>query len=262
MTTTGEHWRQRPSSCRFIVQPGRTGSPFRVRGGDRADQFMPWRSSARAPCSRRLLRRAGGRADPPPSNLDIATIQEQGVMAFRFHLPQYLTRRAADWGAGIWETLVDFPSLNARSKFWGDDQRGLQGWEEVSDPRNPRRAPESTSASCARTAAPGGHDGHSREPPGTPGPPAYPAPPGVGGAPAGEPPGAGTPLRAERGLTESDPAGYVTTVRSGLRAHCGWYALRAGLRHADHHSGTGLPFSGCSGRSRAEGCALEDRLGL
>jgi len=76
----------------------------------------------------------------PPSNLDIATIQEQELaMAFRFHLPQYLSRRAADWKArGFAETLVDFPTLNARSKFWGDDQRAaFKNWEEVGDPRNP-----------------------------------------------------------------------------------------------------------------------------
>ena len=76
----------------------------------------------------------------PPTNLDIATIQEQELaMAFRFHLPQYLTRRAEDWKArGFTETLVDFPTLNARSKFWGDDQRAaFRNWEEVRDPRNP-----------------------------------------------------------------------------------------------------------------------------
>jgi amidase len=76
----------------------------------------------------------------PPSNLDLATIQHQALaMTFRFHLPQYLTRRAADWQArGFTETLVDFPTLNARSKFWGDDQRAaFKNWEEVSDPRNP-----------------------------------------------------------------------------------------------------------------------------
>ena len=76
----------------------------------------------------------------PPSNLDIATIQEQELaMAFRFHLPQYLTRRAEDWKArGFAETLADFSALNARSKFWGDDQRAaFRNWEEVSDPRNP-----------------------------------------------------------------------------------------------------------------------------
>ena len=61
----------------------------------------------------------------PPANLDIATIQEQELaMAFRFHIPQYLTRRAADWRArGFAETLVDFATLNERSKFWGDDGR-------------------------------------------------------------------------------------------------------------------------------------------
>ena len=76
----------------------------------------------------------------PPSNLDLATVQHQELaMTFRFHLAQYLTRRAADWQArGFTETLVDFAALNARSKFWGDDQRAaFKNWEEVSDPRNP-----------------------------------------------------------------------------------------------------------------------------
>jgi amidase len=74
----------------------------------------------------------------PPKNLDIATIQHQELaMAFRFHIPQYLTRRAADWNAlGFTETLVDFPTLNARSKFWGDDQRAaFKNWEDVADLR-------------------------------------------------------------------------------------------------------------------------------
>lgn len=76
----------------------------------------------------------------PPVNLDVATIQQQELaMAFRFHIPQYLTRRAEEWKKlGITETLVDFPSLNARSKFWGDDHRAaFRNWEEIVDPRNP-----------------------------------------------------------------------------------------------------------------------------
>ncbi|HVH73384.1 MAG TPA: amidase family protein [Stellaceae bacterium] len=76
----------------------------------------------------------------PPANLDIATIQSQELaMAFRFHVPQYLARRAADWEAlGFRESLVDFAELNRRSKFWGDDGRaGFRNWEEVADPRNP-----------------------------------------------------------------------------------------------------------------------------
>jgi amidase len=75
----------------------------------------------------------------PPSNLDLGTIQQQELAnTFRFHISQYLMRRAADWRAkGIEETLADWPSLNARSKFWGDDQRAaFKNWEEVSDPRN------------------------------------------------------------------------------------------------------------------------------
>jgi amidase len=75
----------------------------------------------------------------PPANLDIATIQEQELaMMFGFHVNQYLSRRAAEWRAhGFTETLTDFPALNARSKFWGDDGRaGFRNWEEVTDPRN------------------------------------------------------------------------------------------------------------------------------
>ena len=76
----------------------------------------------------------------PPRNLDLATVQQQEMaMAFRFHISQYLTRRADDWKAkGFTETLTDWPALNARSKYWGDDQRAaFKNWEEVADPRNP-----------------------------------------------------------------------------------------------------------------------------
>jgi amidase len=85
-----------------------------------------------------LVELAEGRI-APPANLDIATIQQQQLAnTFRFHIPQYLTRRAADWKqAGFTETLTDFAALNARSKYWGDDQRAaFKNWEEVSDPRN------------------------------------------------------------------------------------------------------------------------------
>ena len=60
-------------------------------------------------------------------------------MAFRFHLSQYLMRRAADWKMkGFIETLADWAALNARSKFWGDDQRAaFKNWEELDDIRNP-----------------------------------------------------------------------------------------------------------------------------
>ncbi|MGZ5122176.1 MAG: amidase family protein [Burkholderiales bacterium] len=74
-----------------------------------------------------------------PSNLDISTVQQQELApTFRYHIRQYLSRRAADWKArGFTETLVDWPSLNARSKFWGDDQRAaFRNWEEITDPRN------------------------------------------------------------------------------------------------------------------------------
>jgi Asp-tRNA(Asn)/Glu-tRNA(Gln) amidotransferase A subunit family amidase len=75
----------------------------------------------------------------PPSNLDVATVQEQELaVTFRFHLSQYLSRRAEDWKArGFTETLSDWAALNARSKFWGADQRAaFKNWEEIRDPRN------------------------------------------------------------------------------------------------------------------------------
>ena len=90
-----------------------------------------------------MVELAEGRIEPP-SNLDIPTVQEQKLaMSFRFHIRQYLSRRAADWQAlGFSETLTDWPALNARSKFWGDDQRAaFRNWEEVADPRNPLPGP-------------------------------------------------------------------------------------------------------------------------
>ena len=86
-----------------------------------------------------LVELADGRIEPPV-NFDIGTVQDQILAnSFRFHIPQYLKRRAADWKVrGFAETLDDFAKLNARSKFWGDDGRaGFKNWEEVTDPRNP-----------------------------------------------------------------------------------------------------------------------------
>jgi Asp-tRNA(Asn)/Glu-tRNA(Gln) amidotransferase A subunit family amidase len=74
-----------------------------------------------------------------PRNLNIATIQQQQLAnTFRFHISQYLMRRAEDWKtAGFHEALNNWSMLNARSKFWGDDQRAaFKNWEETTDPRN------------------------------------------------------------------------------------------------------------------------------
>jgi len=76
----------------------------------------------------------------PPSNLDIPTVQQQELAkTFRYHLPQYMTRRARDWAEkGVTETLINFEELNKRSKYWGDDQRAaFLNWQETVDPRNP-----------------------------------------------------------------------------------------------------------------------------
>ncbi len=85
-----------------------------------------------------LLDLAEGRV-PIPKNLNIRAIEEEiEPNAFTFHFNQYAQRRAADWKErGFTETLIDFPALNARSKFWGDDQRAaFKNWEEMEDMRN------------------------------------------------------------------------------------------------------------------------------
>jgi amidase len=78
---------------------------------------------------------------PPPRTLNIRFMQQvpDESLTFKFHFTQYASRRAADWAArGFTETLVDFPTLNARSKFWGDDQRAaFKNWEEVDNIRRP-----------------------------------------------------------------------------------------------------------------------------
>ena len=76
---------------------------------------------------------------PIPRNLNIRAIEEEVESnAFTFHFNQYVMRRAADWKKrGFVETLIDFHALNARSKFWGDDERAsFKNWEEMEDMRN------------------------------------------------------------------------------------------------------------------------------
>ncbi|HUC70921.1 MAG TPA: amidase family protein [Stellaceae bacterium] len=127
----------------LLFRLGSDGTPVfkEFAAAIRPTEFLPgtvFGSGAMAPIDY-FVELAEGRVEPP-ANLDIATIQEQQLaMSFRFHIPQYLSRRAADWRAyGFTETLIDFAALNARSKFWGDDGRAaFKNWEEVADPRNP-----------------------------------------------------------------------------------------------------------------------------
>jgi amidase len=103
----------------------------------------------------------------PPRNLDIHTVQEQELATtFRFHIQQYLMRRASDWAdLGFTETLTDFAALNARSKFWGDDQRAaFLNWDALVRHAQPagRAAGRERTDHAARTAAPHRHDGDLR----------------------------------------------------------------------------------------------------
>lgn len=81
--------------------------------------------------------------EPTPRGLTLRSILggggDTGSRTFRFHIPQYLSRRARDWAdRGFRETLIDWPSLNARSKFWGDDQRAwFKNWENITSLHRP-----------------------------------------------------------------------------------------------------------------------------
>jgi Asp-tRNA(Asn)/Glu-tRNA(Gln) amidotransferase A subunit family amidase len=126
----------------ILFRVGRDGEPVfkEFAAAIRPTEFLPGKvfgTGDMAPIDY-CVALAEGRIEPPP-NLDIATVQEQELaMSFRFHIPQYLSRRAADWRArGYEERLDDFAALNRRSKFWGDDGRAaFKNWEEVEDPRN------------------------------------------------------------------------------------------------------------------------------
>jgi hypothetical protein len=79
--------------------------------------------------------------EPTPPGLTLRAVLGGDAQSrtFRFHIPQYLMRRAKDWaGRGYKETLTDWPALNARSKFWGDDQRAaFKNWEEIASLHKP-----------------------------------------------------------------------------------------------------------------------------
>jgi amidase len=78
--------------------------------------------------------------EPMPHNMNLRTIMDLGkTNSFYFHIEQYLQRRAKDWEAlGYKETVVDWPMLNARSKFFSDNERAaFKNWEGVTDLREP-----------------------------------------------------------------------------------------------------------------------------
>ncbi|NOT26523.1 MAG: amidase [Acidobacteria bacterium] len=158
----------------------------------------------------------------PPSNLNIRTIQSKPqATTFHFHFRQYAMRRAADWAArGFTETLVDFASLNARSKFWGETQRqAFKNWELFDhvlyapgerQATNERAKLRELLARLDMKVMQENHLDvlvrlHTSLPPGKTG---YPGQPGPTGDTRGE-----SAMGPNAGLTEVQvPAGFVTTV--------------------------------------------------
>jgi amidase len=127
----------------ILYQLDRTGQPAfpEFAAKIKPTEFQPGKkfgSGTMAPVDY-MIALADGR-EPLPKNLNIRFIQEVvDSNSFRFHFTQYARRRAADWKErGFMETLVDFKTLNQRSKFWGDDQRAaFKNWEETDDIRRP-----------------------------------------------------------------------------------------------------------------------------
>jgi Asp-tRNA(Asn)/Glu-tRNA(Gln) amidotransferase A subunit family amidase len=105
-------------------------------------EFAPgvWYGSGTMKPADWMIRWADGK-EPSPAHMSLRSVlggADADPRTFRFHLSQYLFRRAQDWKAlGVTETVVDFHTLNARSKFWGDDQRAaFLNWEAIGDLRN------------------------------------------------------------------------------------------------------------------------------
>ena len=117
-------------------------------------------------------------AIPSPSNLDLATIQQQELaMTFRFHISQYLSRRAADWAAkGYRETLNNLGGAQRTLEILGRRStrrvQKLGRGRRSTQPARPE-ARRDRAHHAARTAAPRRHDGHPRKQARCPGAAAY-----------------------------------------------------------------------------------------
>ncbi len=183
----------------------------------------------------------------PPANLDIATIQEQELaMSFRFHVNQYLSRRAADWRArGFTETPRRFRGAQCALQILG--RRRPRRVQELGRGHRPAqsagRAPGCRRAHhAARTPAPARHDGAARKPPRRARAPAHAVAAGQDRRrqrPLGRPQqfAPGIVLRPQRRPDRNpDPGGLRhDRLRPGLRAQPRRHALCFGpLRYPDH----------------------------
>ena len=227
----------------------------------RCSRISPPRSCR--PSSRRAKCSASGTMQPidycvelaegriaPPTNLDLATIQQQEMaMAFRFHISQYLTRRAADWKAqGLHRDADRLGRAQRALEVLG--RRPARGVQELGGGRrsaqSARPAPGRQRAHhAARAAAPRRHDGDPGEQARRAGAAAHAV---AAGADRRTPISTTSPATCapeslsgpNAGLTEVlIPAGYVTTVYDPVfKLSAGRQALRlAGVRQADHDPG-------------------------
>ena len=134
-------------------RPQRPAAVHRIRRRRRADRVLPGKvfgSGTMKPIDYCVALAEGRIA--PPKNLDLATIQQQELaMTFRFHMSNISAVVPPTGKSAVFtETLDDFATLNARSKYWGDDQRAaFKNWEDIADPRNPLGGRQgSTNGSC------------------------------------------------------------------------------------------------------------------
>ena len=126
-----------------VPADGRTAAGVHgVRRGDRADRVRARQGLRHGhDAADRLLRRAGrgphrAAGESRPRHHPAAGAGD-GVPLPHLAIP-VAPRRGLEGARASPRRSIDWPTLNARSKFWGDDQRAaFKNWEEVADPRNP-----------------------------------------------------------------------------------------------------------------------------
>ena len=126
----------------FRLASGRTAGLRGVRGGDRADRVHARQGVRhRHDAADRLHGRDGRGADRAAREPRHRHRSSSRSWRCRSDSTFPNTWPAAPQTGRRWASPRRWsilPALNARSKFWGDDQRAaFKNWEEVADPRNP-----------------------------------------------------------------------------------------------------------------------------
>ena len=124
----------------------------------RPTEFAPGVTKGSGRWRRRLDGALGGRARADAAEPDAPLRARRRARRSReLPLPYSAVPHAPREGLGdrgFKETLTDWPALNARSKFWGDDQRAaFKNWEEIDSLHSRRKASPRTFSAASSCAA-------------------------------------------------------------------------------------------------------------